>query len=153
MVRIEQYGEQERQHLLDLPCPTYDTSPFVTGVKVKESRVALISTAGLHKISDRPFGVGESAYRLIPGSSQANDLVMSHISTNFDRTGYQLDLNTVFPLDRLNEMAEAGSLGSVAEYHYSFMGATDPVQMEQEARSLASILKKDHVDAVLLVPV
>ena len=50
-------------------------------------------------------------------------------------------------------MAEAGSLGSVAEYHYSFMGATDPVQMEQEARSLASILKKDHVDAVLLVPV
>ena len=78
---------------------------------------------------------------------------MSHISTNFDRTGFQLDLNTVFPLDRLNEMAEAGTIGSVAEYHYSFMGATDPVQMEQEARNLASILKKDHVDAVLLVPV
>ena len=153
MVRLEQYGEQERQHLLNLPCPTYDTSPFVTGVTVKESRVALISTAGLHKISDRPFAVGEYGYRLIPRNVQANDLVMSHISTNFDRTGYQLDLNTVFPLDRLNEMAEAGRLGSVAEYHYSFMGATDPVQMEQEACNLASILKKDHVDAVLLVPV
>jgi len=153
MVRLEQYGEQERQHLLNLPCPTYDNSPFVTGVTVKKSRVVLISTAGLHKISDRPFAVGESGYRLIPGNSQANDLVMSHISTNFDRTGYQLDLNTVFPLDRLNEMAEAGTIGSVAQYHYSFMGATDPVQMEQEACNLASILKKDHVDAVLLVPV
>ncbi len=153
MVRLEQYGEQERDHLLNLPCPTYDTSPFVTGVAVNKSRVALISTAGLHKVSDRPFGVGESGYRLIPKNSQTNDLVMSHISTNFDRTGFQLDLNTVFPLDRLNEMAEAGTIGSVAEYHYSFMGATDPVQMEQEARNLASILKKDHVDAVLLVPV
>ena len=153
MVRLAQYGEQERQHILNLPCPTYDTSPFVTGVTVTTSRVALVSTAGLHKASDRPFGIGESGYRLIPRICQANDLVMSHISTNFDRTGYQLDLNTVFPLDRLNEMAEAGMIGSVADYHYSFMGATDPAQMEQEARNLASIMKKDHVDAVLLVPV
>ncbi len=153
MVRLEQYGKEERQHLLNLPCPTYETSPFVTGVIVKKSRVALVSTAGLHKSADRPFNVGESGYRLIPKDSQANDLVMSHISTNFDRTGFQLDLNTVFPLDRLNEMAAAGIIGSVAEYHYSFMGATDPVRMEQEARNLASIMKKDHVDAVLLVPV
>ena len=153
MVRLEQYGYEERQHLLNLPCPTYDTSPFVTGVTVKKSRVALVSTAGLHKTSDRPFDVGESGYRLIPKETPANELVMSHISTNFDRTGFQLDLNTVFPLDRLNEMAEAGTIGSVAEYHYSFMGATDPVRMEQEARNLASIMKKDHVDAVLLVPV
>ena len=153
MVRLEEYGKEERQHLLDLPCPTYDTSPFVTGVIVKESRVALVSTAGLHKGADRPFDVGESGYRLIPKNIKANDLVMSHISTNFDRTGFQLDLNTVFPLDRLNEMAEAGTIGSVAEYHYSFMGATDPLRMEQEARNLASIMKRDDVDTVLLVPV
>lgn len=153
MVRLEEYGKEERQHLLDLPCPTYDTSPFVTGVIVKKSRVALVSTAGLHTLADRPFDVGESGYRLISKDSLANDLVMSHISTNFDRTGFQLDLNTVFPLDRLNEMAEAGTIGSVAEYHYSFMGATDPVRMEQEARNLASIMKKDDVDTVLLVPV
>ncbi len=153
MVRLEAYGEEEREHLLNLPCPTYDTSPYVTGVTVKKSRVAIISTAGLHRISDRPFNVGEFGYRLIPKNSPANELVMSHISTNFDRTGFQLDLNTVFPLDRLNEMAELGTIGSTAEYHYSFMGATDPVQMEEEARNLASIMKKDHVDAVLLIPV
>ncbi|MEE4165700.1 MAG: glycine/sarcosine/betaine reductase selenoprotein B family protein [Desulfocapsaceae bacterium] len=153
MVRLEQYGEQERRHLLSLPCPTYDTSPFVKAVTVANSRITIISTAGLHRKSDRPFGVGESGYRLIPGDCKANDLVMSHISTNFDRTGFQLDLNTVFPVDRLNEMAEAGEIGSVAAYHYSFMGATDPTQMEQEARALASIMKKDRVNAVLLVPV
>ena len=78
---------------------------------------------------------------------------MSHVSTNFDRTGFQLDLNTIFPLDRLNEMANEGMIGSLASYHYSFMGATDPTQMEDEARTLAGIMKKDGVDAVLLVPV
>ena len=153
MVRLEAYGEEEREHLLNLPCPTYGTSPYVTGVRVKKSRVAIISTAGLHRRSDRPFDIGESGYRLIPKNISANDLVMSHISTNFDRTGFQLDLNTVFPLDRLNEMAAAGRIESTAEYHYSFMGATDPVQMEEEARNLASIMKKDHVTAVILIPV
>jgi D-proline reductase (dithiol) PrdB len=78
---------------------------------------------------------------------------MSHISTNFDRTGFQQDWNVVFPLDRLRELAEEKVIGSVADYHYSFMGATDPIRMEATARNLAKIMKNDGVDAVLLVPV
>jgi D-proline reductase (dithiol) PrdB len=78
---------------------------------------------------------------------------MSHISTNFDRTGFQQDLNMVLPLDRLNELAAEGIIGSVAAYHYSFMGATDPTRMEGEARRLSKLLKKDRVNAVLFVPV
>jgi hypothetical protein len=41
---------------------------------------------------------------------------------------FQEDWNVVFPLDRLNELAAEGTIGSVAATHYSFMGATDPVQ-------------------------
>jgi len=44
-------------------------------------------------------------YRVIPGDIAARDLVMTHISTNFDRTGFQQDWNVVFPLDRLKELA------------------------------------------------
>ncbi len=153
MVRLEQYGEKEREHLLNLPCPTYETSPFVTGVEVRQSRVALVSTAGLHRKSDRPFAIGDSGYRLIPGDTPANDLVMSHISTNFDRTGFQQDWNVVFPIDRLRDMVEQGIIGSIAQFHYSFMGATDPQQMESTARSLTDIMKGDGVNVVLLVPV
>lgn len=153
MVSLDQYDENERQHLLSLPCPTYKSTPFITGITAKDARVALLSTAGLHKKSDRPFGVGETGYRLIPRNIQANDLIMSHISTNFDRTGFQLDQNIVFPIDRLNELAKEGFIDSVAEYHYSFMGATDPMQMEQEARNLTAILKKDKVNTVILIPV
>ncbi len=92
-------------------------------------------------------------YRVIPGDTEANDLVMSHISTNYDRSGFQKDWNVVFPLDRLRELARQGVIGSVADFHYSFMGATAPSQMETAARTLASLLKKDNVTAALLVPV
>ena len=153
MVRLSQYGEEERTHLLNLPCPRFESTPWVRGKELAQTRLALISTAGLHRRSDRPFGVGETGYRLIPQDVQANDLVMSHISTNFDRTGFQMDMNMVFPLDRLRELVDEGFIDSIAEYHYSFMGATHPEQMEMEARSLSAILKNDRVDAVLLVPV
>ena len=92
-------------------------------------------------------------YKIIPGDTAGNELVMSHLSTNFDRTGFQQDLNVVFPIDRLRELADRGTIGSVAEFHYSFMGASDPMMMEPIARTLASLLKKDHVNGVLLVPV
>lgn len=153
MVRLEQYSEDERRHLLDLPCPIFETTPFVTGITLPGARVAVVSTAGLHRRADRPFAVGEAGYRVIPGDFDAADLVMSHISTNFDRTGFQLDINMVLPIERLEELAEAGFIESVADYHYSFMGATDPAAMEAEARSLAGLLKQDRVSCALLVPV
>jgi D-proline reductase (dithiol) PrdB len=115
--------------------------------------VALISTAGLHRREDRPFDGMTGEYRVIPKECQANDLVMTHLSTNYDRTGYQRDWNVVFPLDRLGELAKEGVIGSVADYHYSFMGAADPAQMESSARGLAGLLQGDGVDAALLVPV
>lgn len=153
MARLENLPEDEAKHLLSIPCPEYHDTDLAGGPPLSRRRLALVSTAGLHLRSDRPFGVNAGDYRIIPGDAATNDLVMTHISTNFDRTGFQQDLNVVFPLDRLKELAREGTIGSLAEYHYSFMGATDPVQMEGTARTLARIMKNDGVDAVLLVPV
>jgi D-proline reductase (dithiol) PrdB len=58
-----------------------------------------------------------------------------------------------FPIDRLNELAAEGVIGSVARFHYSFMGATAPQEMESATRHLAGLMKDDDVDAVLLLPV
>jgi D-proline reductase (dithiol) PrdB len=143
-----------------MECPTFDTHPWVSGPALRQRRVALVSTAGLHRRDDRPFAVTSGNaraiagdYRVIPQDIAANDLVMSHVSTNFDRTGFQQDWNVVFPLDRLHELAQAGVIGSVAAFHYSFMGATHPSQMETAAHELARLLTQDQVNAVLLVPV
>ncbi len=160
MVRLSQLPEASRTNLLNLECPVFDGSPWVEGPPLAQRRVAIISTAGLHLRNDRPFSLGSGSavsvpgdYRVIPGDTEANDLVMSHISTNYDRSGFQRDWNVVFPLDRLRELASEGVIGSVADFHYSFMGATAPQQMETAARTLAVLLKKDDVTAALLVPV
>lgn len=153
MARLDRIPMHEREHLLALPCPTFDTTPWVEGPPLTQRTVALISTAGLQRRGDRPFSPGAADYRLIPADTPATDLIMSHISTNFDRTGFQQDWNVVFPLERLRSLAAAGDIGSVAQYHYSFMGATDPKAMEPRARELAHIMKTEGVDAVLLIPV
>jgi D-proline reductase (dithiol) PrdB len=149
-----------RAALLAMECPTFDTHPWVAGPALHQQRVALISTAGLHRRDDRPFAVTSGNtraiagdYRVIPSDIAANDLVISHVSTNFDRTGFQQDWNVVFPLDRLHALAQEGVIGSVAAFHYSFMGATDPSHMEAAAHALARLLTQDQVNAVLLVPV
>jgi D-proline reductase (dithiol) PrdB len=89
---------------------------------------------------------------VIPSETRPDQLMFSHISINLDRSGFQEDWNVVFPLDRLRELAAEGVIGSVAPTHYSFMGATDPLQMEPYARDVASRLKADGVGAVRIPP-
>lgn len=153
VLRLSELPEAERVHLANIKCEPIDGRPWVMGGPLAERRVALISTAGLQVRGDRGFSYGDGDYRVIPGDAPVGDIVMSHVSVNFDRTGFQQDLNVVFPLARLAEMAAAGEIGSVADFHYSFMGAMDPKNAAASARDLAGLLRKDRVDAVLLCPV
>jgi D-proline reductase (dithiol) PrdB len=136
--------------------PQFGLRPWVRGPELSKRRVALITTAGLHRRDDRPFGLGAAAndYRIISKDVPSSELVMSQLSVNFDRTGFQQDTNVVFPLDRIKELARERVIGSVADFHYSFMGAGSPVtRMEAKAREVAGLLRQDGVDAVLLTPV
>jgi D-proline reductase (dithiol) PrdB len=151
--RLSELPEVEARHLANIKCPTYDDTRAVPGKPLSQRRVVLISTAGLHVRQDRPFQPGDGSYRVIPAEIPAAELVMSHISVNFDRTGFQQDLNVVMPIDRLRELAADGVVGSMATVHYSFMGAFPPEAAEPHAKHLAGMLKRDQVDAAILVPV
>ena len=153
MVHLRELPEQLREELINQELPEYGDTPWVIPKPLNECRVALVSTAGLHRREDPPFAPGAGDYRIIPDDYDMNDLVMSHLSTNFDRSGYYQDVNTSFPIDRLRELVNEGFVGSVAERHFSFMGATPPTVMEPVARDLAKVLKSDNVDAVVLLPV
>ena len=155
MVRLADLPEWDRKNKLDKlkELDGFDARPWVRPPPLAKCRIAIVTTAGLHRKDDRPFGPGATDYRIIPGDTKASDLVMSHQSVNFDRTGFQEDHNVAFPLDRLNELAQSKVIGSVAELHYSFMGATQIRQLEAKARELAGLVKADHVDAVLLTPI
>ena len=153
MTRLTDLPPAQAKRLAELECPDFATRPWVSGPALSGRRVAIVSSAGLVRRGETPFRGRDPDYRAIPCATRPEELLISHISINFDRTGFQEDWNVVFPLDRLNELAVAGEVGSVAKTHYSFMGATDPVQMEPHVRELAGRLKSDRVDAVILSPV
>ena len=139
--------------LRHLPLPSFDTTPFVKGRPLSQRRVSIVSTAALQKRDDTVFYRGEAGYRIIPGNTASNDIIMSHTSVNFDRSGFQQDLNVCFPLERLHELAAEGFIGSVADYHYTVLGGVEPERNEDNARQIACLMKREGVDAVLLVPI
>jgi len=153
MAFLDQWPEAARNTILNQGLPEYDLTPCVSGPPLNKRRVAIVTTSGIHRKDDKPFTAGVGEYRIIPDDADMNDLVMSHVSTNFDRTGFQQDLNICFPIERLRELRDEGVIGSVAAYHYAFMGATLPTAMEAAAKDLAGILKQDKVDAVVFTPV
>jgi D-proline reductase (dithiol) PrdB len=157
MVRLTDLPDWERDHMLAklADIPSFDSHPWVRPIPLETRRIALVTTSGVHRATDRPFAPGAPAtgYRVIPGDVSAKDLAMSHLSANFDRTGFQQDVNVVFPIDRLNELAREGRVGSVATFHYAFMGAAPILKLEPAARQVAELLKKDRVDSVVLTPV
>jgi len=153
-MRLEKVSEAERKMLLSFKCPSFETQPWVSGPPLNQRRVAIITTAGLHGRQDRPFQMDpDDFYRVIPGDVQANGLVMSHLAASFDRTGFYRDWNVVFPLDRLRELVSEGVIGSLADFHYSYNSVRAQPNAPEPIREIASLLKKDSVNAVLLFPV
>lgn len=153
MARLEDIPEPTRTAVANIPCSAFDTTPFVGGPKLSERRVAIVSSAALIHRGDKPFPFGSGEYRAVPGRWDNNDILVNHVSINFDRAGYQRDLNVVYPIDRLRELAAEGVIGSVADTHYAVMGSTDPAAMIESADGIAAALLADHCDAVVLAPV
>ena len=159
MPRLETLSEVLRQVLVSFPCLESDTSPWTPFLqKLGHSRLALVTTAGLHLRGDTPFMSdpkgGDSSYRIIPSTAKATDILQSHVSIGFDHTAFYRDMNVTFPLDRLQELAEQGVIGSVAPYAYSFMGAIrNPRRlMEDTGPEVAKRLKDEGAEVVLLTP-
>lgn len=150
MVRLnDQQIEAMKGHLAD--CPTFETRPWAKGPPLNLRRAAIIATSGVHMPTDPPFQLNQyETYRVIPGHIKANDLVMSHGESSFDRTGFQRDGNMVFPIDRLHEMVEEGIISSVADFHYSFGAPMADEKLEILGREIAGLLDRDKVTAALL---
>ena len=154
MPRLDRLPEGNRKNLLNLPVQINDTAPFVRPAKpLAACRVAIVTTAGLHRRSDTPFGPGEQGYRVLPADTPAADIVQSHTSIGFDRVAIMRDLNVTFPIDRLRELAARGEIG-LATNTYSFMGALrDTTRLENETGpEIARRLAGDGTDAALITP-
>lgn len=160
MARLEELKLTHRLFMKAYRYRSVDWSPGARLAKpLRESKLALISTAGLHLSSQPPFDRfvrgGDCNFREIPGDVSVRELKISHRSTAFERTGARQDRNLVFPLDRCRELVERGDLGGLNHRHFSFMGAISaPGRLVgKTAPAVAEKLRGDGIDAVFLVPV
>ena len=114
MARLEDIPEPTRTAVANIPWPAFETTPFVSGPPLSKRRVAIVSSAALIQRGDAPFPVGSGECRPLQRSWDSNDILVSHVSINFDRAGYQRDINVVYPIERLKHLAIDGLIGSVA---------------------------------------
>jgi D-proline reductase (dithiol) PrdB len=160
MARLEDLALSDRLFVMAYRFRSFDWSPGARLSKpLRESRLALISSAGLYPPGQSAFDLetrgGDWSSREIPAIQDVRELEIAHRSSEFDQEGARRDRNLVFPLDRLREMVERGEIGAVNRRHFSFMGSvTAPGRlMTQSAPEVAEKLGEDFADAVLLVPV
>jgi D-proline reductase (dithiol) PrdB len=153
MARIEDIPQPTRDAVASLACQPFGTTPFVAGPPLNERRVAIVSSAALIRRGDEPFPFGSPEVRFLAVDVPPSELLISHVSINFDRSGYQRDINTVYPMQRLRELMDEGIIGGIAPTHYTVLGSTDPATMEGSAEQISGQLRQERIDAVLLSPV
>lgn len=111
--------------------------------ELKDMKIAIASAAGVHLKTDKRFNLaGDFTFRRVPGDTNTDDLMVSH--GGYDNGDVNKDVNCMFPLDRLRELAEEGFIGSVAPTHIGFMGGGGNQQKfrEETGPAIAKILKR-----------
>jgi D-proline reductase (dithiol) PrdB len=147
--------KEVRARVNDVPVYEFESTPFTQPPELAKARVAIVTTAGLRTEGNAHWQPGDQSFSVFDVT--ARNLRLAHFSPNFDRSGFALDLNVVYPIDRLNELAARKVIGSVASKHISFMGAqldhTLSTMRLDTGPAAARVLRDDGVDVVLLTPV
>jgi D-proline reductase (dithiol) PrdB len=137
---------------------TAESTPFVPLRRpLRQCRIALVTTGGVHLRSQPPFDMrdprGDPTFRAIPSGTPPADLTITH--DYYDHTDAERDLNILFPLALFRELAESGRIGALATC-YGFMGHIEPPHVETLVRAtapqVAGMLAAERVDAALLTP-
>lgn len=119
--------------------------------ELKDMKVAIATAAGVHIKSDKRFNLaGDFTFRTVSGDTNSDDLMVSH--GGYDNGDVNKDINCMFPIDRLRELAAEGFINSVAPTNIGFMGGGGNQQKfrEETGPAIAKILKDEGVDAVLM---
>lgn len=123
---------------------------------ISECRFSFVSTSGTQLKTSMPFDtvhpVGDYSFRRVPSNSSVNDLTIHQLK--YPTSGANKDLNVIFPIERLQEMAANGTIGGLTENFYTFIGYNmDPAKLEQSlAEDIADSIAEEKPDGVIAAP-
>jgi hypothetical protein len=118
--------------------------------KLEELSVCLVSTAAVRTKDDTPFDTeGDTTWRVIPGEADAADL--RYDDTHYDHGCVDRDMNCVFPIDRLRELAAERRIGGLTARHFS-LGYSQALRdlREKTIPALVREVDRERPGAVLL---
>jgi len=120
------------------------------------ARLAFVSSAGVQPHGTLPFDVahpiGDYSFRRVPSTATPADLEIHQIK--YPTAGANRDLNVIFPIERLQELAAEGVIGGLTPNFISFIGYNmDPERLERTlAEDIAEAVVAEGADIVLLAP-
>jgi D-proline reductase (dithiol) PrdB len=123
---------------------------------LSESKLTFVSSAGVQPIGTMPFDtvhpIGDYTYRAVPSGLKPEDLEIHQLK--YPTVGANEDVNVIFPIERLQELASEGVIGGLTDNFFSFIGYNmDPDQLEITlAENIADAVVRDHADIALLCP-
>ena len=134
-----------------------ETAPFTPLRKpLRECRVSMLTSGGVSRCAAAPWNPdAKNDLRLDAVDADAPTSDFQIHDSYYDHRDADRDLNCIFPLDRLRELATDGVIGGVASRMWSgFMGRiyTRSKVVNESAPALARELERDRVDLFVLVP-
>lgn len=123
---------------------------------LSEAILSFVSTSGVQPRGTIPFDtvhpVGDYTFRRVPSGSKPADLEIHQLK--YPTAGATRDLNVIFPIERLQEIAADGFIGGLTENFYTFIGYNmDAERLEKTlAEDIAGAVEAERPDVVLLAP-
>lgn len=121
-----------------------------------QSKLTFVSTAGVQSVGSIPFDtvhpVGDYSFRRVPSGSKVDELEIHQLK--YPTSGARKDLNVIFPIERLQELASEGIIGGPTPNFFSFIGYNmDAERLERTlAEDIADAVVEEAADVVLLAP-
>jgi D-proline reductase (dithiol) PrdB len=147
----------------DIPADEFSGHIPWTALKkpLSQTTFSLVTSAGINLKDDPPFDVerekrepawGDPTHREIRSSAIEADIDVNHL--HIDTRYIKEDINVMLPLARFRELEDDGIIAKLAPTCYSFYGfQLDPkILLEETMPKIASKMKAEDVDAVLLTP-
>jgi D-proline reductase (dithiol) PrdB len=152
-------AKQWTEALRDVPRLTdlQPAAPRPLSVALSHARVALVTSAGITQDGQPPMDganiEGDYTIRELDIDAPVSALRVWH--THFDTAAAQADINVVYPVDRLKELATQGVIGQVASPAVSFMGYFSNVFRirDEVVPAVVTAVQRSGAEAAVLVPV
>jgi D-proline reductase (dithiol) PrdB len=154
------YIERTREQYASLGYPSYrwvsnpDPPPFTPLARpLTDCTVGLLASGGIYRAGQVAFHFKDDvSFRAIDTDTPESELRVSHFA--YDMTDARQDINVVFPVRTLRDLARLGRIGALAANAYTFMGGIYSARKVRDllAPALAERLVRDEVDVAIMVP-